>query len=307
MVNVRPLADRDAPAVAARVLASLRADAALNSMVNGDAAADDVLDALASVASSVWVATSPDVVGHLHAALLSDDVFGSGAWVAPDGVSFDDPEVLAELYATAGASWISLGAREHYAWVLDHPERTSAWLDLGFARMHQRGVRALAGLGSAPVPSGLRIRVGGLDDLDAACVLSAELDRAQAQGPSFSSMPDASVDRSELAEALADPDVTHYLVERGSEPVAQCLTFALASRRGSFARTVHLSAVSVREGERARGVGTALVDHALGAARRRGFDYAETNWRVTNRRAVRFWTGYGFAPTYVRLHRTIAD
>jgi ribosomal protein S18 acetylase RimI-like enzyme len=48
-----------------------------------------------------------------------------------------------------------------------------------------------------------------------------------------------------------------------------------------------------------------MVDAALNDARDRGFLYAATNWRVTNRRAARFWTTYGFEPTYERLHRTI--
>ena len=63
--------------------------------------------------------------------------------------------------------------------------------------------------------------------------------------------------------------------------------------------------MSVAEGERGRGLGAAMVDHALAAARAAGFAYAETNWRVTNRGAARFWVARGFTPTYVRLHRTI--
>jgi ribosomal protein S18 acetylase RimI-like enzyme len=89
--------------------------------------------------------------------------------------------------------------------------------------------------------------------------------------------------------------------------VAQCITFPLPTRRGSFDATLHVSAVAVRETHRGRGVGTALVDLALDRARQKGFEYAETNWRVTNRPAARFWTDYGFEPTYVRLHRTVGE
>ncbi len=48
-----------------------------------------------------------------------------------------------------------------------------------------------------------------------------------------------------------------------------------------------------------------MVDAALRDALNAGFEFVETNWRVTNRRARNFWLDYGFAPTYVRLHRTI--
>jgi hypothetical protein len=50
-----------------------------------------------------------------------------------------------------------------------------------------------------------------------------------------------------------------------------------------------------------------MVDAALRNARNAGFEYVETNWRVTNRRARNYWVGYGFESTYVRLHRTIGN
>jgi ribosomal protein S18 acetylase RimI-like enzyme len=48
-----------------------------------------------------------------------------------------------------------------------------------------------------------------------------------------------------------------------------------------------------------------MVDQALSDARASGFEYAGTNWRVTNTRAARYWTTYGFEPTHVRLHRRL--
>jgi hypothetical protein len=45
----------------------------------------------------------------------------------------------------------------------------------------------------------------------------------------------------------------------------------------------------------------------LDTARQSGFEYASTNWRVTNHRAARYWRDYGFATTYVRLHRHLGD
>jgi len=49
-----------------------------------------------------------------------------------------------------------------------------------------------------------------------------------------------------------------------------------------------------------------LVDAALRKARVAGFEFVETNWRVTNRRRE-LWLDYGFEATYVRLHRTIGS
>jgi len=61
----------------------------------------------------------------------------------------------------------------------------------------------------------------------------------------------------------------------------------------------------VLEGYRNQGVARAMVDAALSDAHERGFAYAETNWRITNRQAAQYWTDYGFTTTYARFHRTI--
>ncbi|HEV2427638.1 MAG TPA: GNAT family N-acetyltransferase [Acidimicrobiales bacterium] len=305
MTTVAPIAAEDVGDVADRVVAALRADSTRQPLVSGGVDRAEVVGALASVAAHTWVARRDGAVaGHLSGARLDAPEYGSGAWVSPDGVSFDDADVLADLYAAAGAAWIAEGALEHYVWALDDASRTAPWFELGFARMHQRGVRRLTGGTPLDAPAGVRIRVGGPSDLDAAVALSAALDRAQALGPSFSRVAPGD-DRADLAEALEDPEVTHYLAERDGVPVAQCLTFPLPDRRGSHPHTVHLSAVSVADGERGAGLGTALVELVLGRAAAAGFAFAETNWRVTNRGAARFWVARGFAPTYVRLHRTI--
>jgi GNAT superfamily N-acetyltransferase len=301
----RAMTSDDTDAVADLVAARLREDAALNRFVSADLDRGRFADTLASVAADSVVAERAGViVGHLHGAILASDTYGSGAWVGPDGASGDDVDTLAALYALAGQSWIDAGALEHYVWVLDHPSRTQPWMEMGFARMHQRGVMALDGLVARDLPAGYATRLGGLDDLEWALELGAEIDRAQAEGPSFS-FDLGGDERAELTETLEDPEVRYFLAEYDGRPVAQCITFPLPVRRGSFEATLHLSAVAVREEHRGRGVATALVSTALARARDHGFRVVETNWRVTNRVAARYWTRFGFQPTYVRLHRTV--
>ena len=97
----------------------------------------------------------------------------------------------------------------------------------------------------------------------------------------------------------------HYIVDFDGQPVAQCATFPLPDRVGSFDGTLHLSAVTVREDHRSRGVGRAMVISALLDGRNDGFHFIETNWRITNRSAATYWQNFGFVPTYLRLHRAI--
>jgi ribosomal protein S18 acetylase RimI-like enzyme len=306
VVLVRKLLPGDIGQVVQRIGARLGDDAALQPLVNPEISLDELAGALRAATASTWIALDNGrLVGHLYGALLENDVYGPGVWIGPDGVSFDSDEVLADLYAVAAQEWIDAGAREHYAWVLDHWSSTQAWYELGFARMHLRGVLELKRPRTHALSDGYRLRKGSMEDLDTCVRLTSELDDAQARGPSFALDLPTESQRDELAETLEDPDATLFIVERESQAVAQCITFVPPPRRGSFDSTLHLSAVVVSEQHRGRGVATSMIDFALEEARAARLEFAETNWRVTNRQASRFWTRYGFASTYVRLHRTI--
>jgi ribosomal protein S18 acetylase RimI-like enzyme len=307
-MTVRPLEPRDVNAVVARVKERLSDDARRNPLLNADFSNKHFARALNDAMDQTWVLEEDDsVVGHLYGALLDNVEYGNGVWIGPDGVSFDDVDQLADLYATAGANWIERGALEHYVWVFDDPEDTAPWYELGFARMHVRGVLSLSEKRTHRLPPGYSLRRGGPDDVKAALVIDATLDEAQRRGPSFSISFEHASRADEMLEALGDNEVHYYVVECAGVGVAQCLTFPLEARRGSFDDTLHVSAVAVMPGHEHRGVGRALIDHALNNALAAGFGHVETNWRVTNRRANNFWVRYGFRPTYVRLHRTIGS
>jgi ribosomal protein S18 acetylase RimI-like enzyme len=241
------------------------------------------------------------IAGHLRATLLASDAFGSSAWVGPESLSYDSAFTLEALYSAQSEQWLARGAQEHYVWSAF--DEISPWLDLGFALAHQRGAMNLNGVTKAEWPRGYAPRRGTLVDLDAALLLDRELDFAQQAAPSF--LDPRGDARNEWVETLEDPETHYAIVERDGEPVAHCVWFPLEERVGSFARCVHLSAVSVLAEHRRLGVARAMIDHALLAARNEGFDYVETNWRVSNRRAAHYWESYGFRKTFTRLRRVI--
>jgi ribosomal protein S18 acetylase RimI-like enzyme len=303
--GVRKLLANDIDGVVARVAQRLGLDATLKPLVNPKFPADVFRTALASATSSTWVNYRDDqLVGHLYGALLESPTYGMSVWIGPDGVSFNDGDALAALYAVAGDEWIAKGATDHFVWTLDDPSTTFAWLDLGFARMHTRGVMQIQERHHA-FADAYTLRLGTFDDLDLAIKLDDELERAQSLGPSFSIGLSKASQRDDWIETLSDPDTRHFIVEASGVPIAQCVTFPLPDQRSSFDGTIHLSAVVVLDEHQNRGVARAMVDAALSDARERGFAYGETNWRITNRQAARYWTAYGFSTTYVRLHRTI--
>ena len=306
MTTVRPLEMSDVDAVVDRVVDRLALDARLQPLVNPLISTKLLKMSLYEVTDQTWVAEqNGDVVGHLYGALLESEPYGNGVWIGPDGVSFDNTDILSDLYSAAGAAWIERGALEHYVWTIDDVAGTQPWYEMGFARMHMRGVLALERDFNHALPDGYALRRGTVEDLDIAVALDDELDAVQRVGPSFSIGLDHTSKSDDLLETLEDPEVHHYIVECEGHAIAQCITFPLPPRRGSFDHTLHLSAVTVDAEHRYRGVGTALVDAALRDAQQESFDFVETNWRVTNRRARNYWLGFGFEPTYVRLHRTI--
>jgi ribosomal protein S18 acetylase RimI-like enzyme len=306
VTTVRPLEASDVEHVATRIGDRLELDARIQPLVSPSISTQLLADSLRAASAQTWVADLDGVVvGHLYGAMLESETYGNGVWIGPDGASFDTTDVLSDLYSAAGATWIERGALEHYVWTIDDLASTQPWYEMGFARMHMRGVLRLEGRDVHALPEGYSLRRGGVDDLDVALALDDELDAVQRVGPSFSIGLDHSSKRDDLIETLEDPEVHHYVVQFGDDAVAQCITFPLPPRRGSFDHTLHLSAVTVDAEHRHLGVGTAMVDAALRDASDAGFQFVETNWRVTNRRARNYWLTYGFEPTYVRLHRTI--
>jgi ribosomal protein S18 acetylase RimI-like enzyme len=303
---VRRLESHDIDLVVRRVKKRLTLDARRHELVNPNFSDQHFGEALAHAMSQTWVAEEAgEIVGHLYGALLESPEYGKGAWVGPDGVSFDSSEILDALYAEAGLAWIENEAIEHYAWIFDDAVDTSPWYELGFARMHARGVLALDGPREEAWPLGYSLRRGEPADLEVALELDHILDDAQQRGPSFALFVEHGSRPEEMFDTLDDPDVRHYVVAYDGEAVGQCITFPLDPRRGSFDDTLHISALAVRPEHEHRGVAQALVRRALNDADAAGFRYAETNWRVTNHRAAQFWLRYGFSITYVRLHRTI--
>jgi hypothetical protein len=142
---------------------------------------------LYEVTDQTWVAEqNGDVVGHLYGALLESEPYGNGVWIGPDGVSFDNTDILSDLYSAAGASWIERGALEHYVWTIDDVAGTQPWYEMGFARMHMRGVLPLDRDFDHALPDGYALRRGTVEDLEIAVALDDELDAVQRVGPSFS-------------------------------------------------------------------------------------------------------------------------
>lgn len=96
----------------------------------------------------------------------------------------------------------------------------------------------------------------------------------------------------------ADPWIELIVAEAKGEPVG-CLQLTLVpglSRRGST--RAQIEAVRVRADRRGRGLGHALVGHAIERARARGAALVEATSDKTRADAHRFWRDLGFANSH---------
>lgn len=307
MGPVRKFIASDAESVVERVEDRLRLDAARNPLINPSLDRRLLHDSLCAAPESSWVFdVAGRIAGHLYGTALGDRAGDVAVWTGPDGVSFDDPEVLAALVEQATPEWRARGADEHYVWCVSEHSCTRPWTDLGYALYSARGALRLGERGVRELPRGYALRRGSYADFDRTLELDAVIDAAQ--GVTVRSVPPAQreANRAELWETLIDPDTHHYVVVRDHEIVAQCITYPAPPRRGSFDSTLHLSEVAVDPRHQRRGIASALIDRAFDDARAQGFAYAETQWRVSNLAATLYWTSYGFQPTYVRLRRPLA-
>jgi GNAT superfamily N-acetyltransferase len=252
----------DARAIVARIERQLHDDAEKSDFVSNDFDRDVFEATLLLATSSTWVCKDEhDVIGHLYAALLDDSSDDLAVWTGPDGVSFDSPDVLEVLIATASTTWREKAARRHFVWVFNDVARLAPWSALGYVAKSYRGVMRLDDERTGD-PLDANIRFAGIDDMDRLLFLDDVIDKAQGDDVTTSAKQ-RDVTREHFASLLEDPDARHYVYEIDRNVIAQAITFDLGARRGSFDATVHLSEVAVDPSRQRQGVGRILIDYAL--------------------------------------------
>jgi GNAT superfamily N-acetyltransferase len=262
--------------------------------------------ALREATSPIWVDDANGrLLGHLYGATLADSVRGVKTWTGPDGWSATNDNSLKRLLTVAYPFWRTERATHHVVW--STLTEVDQWEALGYQTTKVRGIAELSTLLAAPDPelTGLTIRRGSLDDLETAIAFDHLID--DAQGVDLASLTEsqqASIEQV-LAETLDDPETHYYLLEDGTEPIAQCLTFPFPPMRGCWDGTIFLSDVAVALGHRGHGYAKTLVRRALRDALEAGFTHAEVHWAVHNIPSQVLWTSQGFTVTYVQLERAL--
>jgi ribosomal protein S18 acetylase RimI-like enzyme len=243
-------------------------------------------------------------IAHLVGALGEAPSRGKHAWVGLDDHSLapgEAPDLLADVYAAAGAPWVADGYLTHIVEVPAAGPLAQLFFALGFG---QEQVHA-----SAPVrveepstPESATVRRAQPADIELLLDVVGAIGEHQVGPPVWSGLPAPRREelRDDWVEFLEDETAVILLAERDGAALGYA-AFYPGERPG----VAHLPVAATRGDARGAGLGVALVEHALHQAQLAGFEAVELDWRSTNLLASRFWPRRGFTPTHLRLRRDV--
>lgn len=139
-------------------------------------------------------------------------------------------------------------------------------------------------------------------DLEDLLGLYALLDEMQLPWRIFEPRPDQPAEAEvRLRAALADPDTRVCVAERAGAIVAMGIGRIAVASMVSDERSLDLTSVVVRPGDRGLGIGRAIVEELLAFGRSRGVRVVSLRVFAENREAVAFWTSLGLRPRIVQM------
>ena len=247
-----------------------------------------------------------EVLGYLIGSVDENEWWPRHVWVGLAGHAASEPELVRDLYGAAADRWVADGAELHIALVPALPQLAEPWFRLAFAHMQAHGIRE-SGIEPRPLPPGLTIRKGAIEDLRDTPDLVAEIWRHHKQAPTFTglTLPSPEVFLADWEETLAEPGPAYFVADLDGRVAGHLL---METEKPDLFRppgSIYLAAAATRPEARGRGAGVALTEHALRWARESGYSTVYTDWRVANLESSRFWPRRGFRETLYRLARRV--
>ena len=243
-------------------------------------------------------------VAHLVGTLGEAPSRGKHAWVGLDDHSLaagESPELLADVYAAAGAPWVEGGYLTHIVEVPAEGPLPLLFFALGFGQEQVHASAPVRVEGPSSIP-GAAIRRARPADIELLLDVVGAIGEHQVGPPVWSGLPAPEREdlRADWVEFLEDETAVILLAERDGTALGYA-AFYPADEPG----VAHLPVAATRPDARGAGLGAALVEHALHEAQLAGFETVQLDWRSTNLLASRFWPQRGFRPTHLRLRRDV--
>ena len=213
--------------------------------------------------------------------------------------------VYPQLYAALAERWVAGGVTAHYVTVPLNRETADVWLDLGFGRFIEMGVRDTEPVAWSKAGGSIDIEVrrAGPDDEEAVQTLLTEMLRAWSDPPTFVPfLPETEAARRQFtAVLLADPACPHWLALVDGRVMGMQVFTEPASAHWNVSKlqspedAVYLFLASTMPGARGTGVGSALLAQTMAWARGTGYERCAAHF-VTSTLAAVFWRARGFSP-----------
>ena len=247
-----------------------------------------------------------DLAGFLVGVPRSGEPWGQGVWVTLEAHASVDPETMRDLYAAWSSVLVERGMVNHYVEVPSlEPGPLRAWRQLGFAHMHEYGLRETDASNLA-TPLGITVRRATMDDRAIVEQLSGIISGTQARTPSYAPMSPQAIEseRNDYVEEIDGPDGFWLAVDAtDGRPLGMTISYAPDPGLAVPDGATYLGSTMTLPEERGRGVARALLRFVLERGRDAGASHCVTNWRTTNLLASRTWPRLGFRHTHHRLVR----
>lgn len=105
--------------------------------------------------------------------------------------------------------------------------------------------------------------------------------------------------RAAFARIAASPNETLYVAEIDGEVVGTFQTMITTTLIGRGASNMIIEAVQTRADMRGRGIGVAMIGHAIEDARRQGLRLVQLTSNAARKDAHRFYARLGFTPSHI--------
>lgn len=272
-----------------------------------------ITDELEKEVSSAHIVMADDrFAGFAIATVKRDSVWGDSGWVNLGAWCIDPDHIsgFPYMYQQIARNWVQKKILRHCFMVFASDRNGIDMLNnMGFGKEQTHAVLDLAPISDFHHPEGaFCYRKADRSDQPGMNGFSRLIAEFQTQSPCFASAPTFYLEDLDkgFSDITADPEIDLYVAADGS---------VLAGYQGYYEaggadlitppKSVELAVSGIKEEYRNRGCGLHLTGLGLSEQKKRGYDFAVTDWRCANLLSGPFWTKTGFAPVAYRMIRRI--
>lgn len=217
-------------------------------------------------------------------------------------------ELYAQMYASLAKTWPACGSHSLDV-IASDTDALAAWFALGFGQHAVLAVRGTGRVQGAGFHGSVDIRRAGIADMETVLRFQRDLEQHYRQAPMFerAGVVTEADPQCRIAGVLRDIDNPILIARRNGQALGMiCLNRQpLADPLVTAASSISVSqCFTVPE---ARGLGIALLRHALTWAKSAGYERCTATWLTANLLSARTCLALGFRPLQYRLVRVFNE